>query len=359
MLIILHAVIEGEHDEEEIYAQASMTKVEKLKKENQYPARACVIGNGEVRSQCILILWGGRSIVRSGGDCEHQRRAGNGTVNYSVAPTVGSRSGTLTVADAVISVRQEFNGCDKIETSVPVSFTLQNSQVSGFPLAVLLADFNHDGVDDAASVDSNSGTAASVALGIKPGGFDRPFTLFSSSRRISLVTADLNNNGNADLLTVGYDLQGTLTTFYGDGAGGFAAPVIITSVTDVSAVITGDFNRDGKTDLAFAAGFSAPVNGKLPIHRDVVFLPGNGSGFGTPKSFSVQTGSFGTFRQIGPGDFDNIPKKFNLVVAISLPTRSRLRRLLASGRVCFLKASCEGDLSENMAKTLFKTSASR
>ncbi|MCG3160517.1 MAG: hypothetical protein JMDDDDMK_01586 [Acidobacteria bacterium] len=258
---------------------------------------------------------------------------GNGSVNFTVAPAIGPRSGTLTVAGRTFTIWQSVNPCatpgfalptpmaptrgllqfaigdfngdgrfDVITLAytdqyvlafapgagaggfgapqpIPLNFTPQNVT------AIKPADFNRDGKLDLLIV-SPSSNKVSVLLGNGSGGFGAPMSSdLSSSPPVypgtprQTVIADLNNDRNPDIVFC-EEYSARLSILIGNGAGGFNPPLIHTPAETSGRGLmlsAGDFNGDGKTDLI------SLINGSFQF----LFLPGDGTGgFGRGSTVS-------------------------------------------------------------------------
>lgn len=156
------------------------------------------------------------------------------------------------------------------------------------PVAFLPADFNNDGIADAAFItrQSSGQSVISVDVGRGDGTFAPLDQTIPTSGSI-LLSGDFNGDGKADLIAIsaGDDnapTQDSQLFFYaGNGNGTFksAGPAFDLGVIAAYSVVAGDFNGDGKLDLVVAFGTSS-VNG-------LAFVPGNGDGtFGTPVLFA-------------------------------------------------------------------------
>ena len=126
---------------------------------------------------------------------------------------------------------------------------------------IVLADFNHDNILDAA-VTNNSPLASnnsfipkvSILLGNGTGGFLEPTTYPTGRGTSSIAVGDFNNDDNADIAFAnGYNSyypDNHLGIIYGDGAGDFSAPQKFIAGQNAFDVSAADFNGDGKLDIA-------------------------------------------------------------------------------------------------------------
>lgn len=167
--------------------------------------------------------------------------------------------------------------------------------VEGSPFAVAVGDFNGDGVQDLAVADYGN-NSIDVFLGNGLGGFTQaqgsPFPV--GSRPIALVVADFNSDDIEDV-AVTDGLANSVSVLLGDGTGNFHAAVGGPWATGVgpTGLAVGDFNGDGIPDLAIA-NYSGD---------SVTILMGNGSGgfTGTADSLSaIATGA----RNVAVGDLN-------------------------------------------------------
>jgi hypothetical protein len=160
------------------------------------------------------------------------------------------------------------------------------------PLSAVLADFNHDGRIDIATVNYDS--TVSVMLGMAKGRFASPVTYSTGSTPFTLIAGDLRGIGKVDVVTVnmpnGIDQPGTVSVLLGNGDGTFQ-PHVDYSVGDFpTGIVAGDFNADGKTDLAISNEFDASVsilygNGDGTFQQQVAFAVGS-------DPTSIATGDF-------------------------------------------------------------------
>ena len=226
---------------------------------------------------------------------------GSGTLNFSVAPAVGARSGTLTIAGNIFTVWQEFNPCSRPEIATPALIPLPGTTTGGLPPRLVISDFNSDGRGDL--VYGGTGGVL-LALSNQSGGYDAPVTAFSTAQFNDILAGDFNSDGRTDLIVMAPAGSGNggIIILPGNGAGGFAAPLSNPAWPSGTTMTKGDFNGDGKLDLAVTAGFVTPPN---PIpNNGIVILPGDGAGgFGSP--INVPINSPGAYIvQIVSGDFN-------------------------------------------------------
>jgi uncharacterized protein (TIGR03437 family) len=186
------------------------------------------------------------------------------------------------------------------------------------PYSIAVGDFNGDGVQDLAVADANGfANSVTVLLGNGTGGFTpargSPFAVGKTP--YAVVVGDFNGDGIQDLATANFDYDsttglgtGTVTVLLGNGSGGFTpspgSPFTVGNASQSIAV--GDFNGDGIQDLVTA---SIELDG-------VAVLLGDGKGGFTPapgSPFAIGQG----FLSVAVGDFngDGIP---DLVAAENL-----------------------------------------
>jgi hypothetical protein len=149
--------------------------------------------------------------------------------------------------------------------------------------ALAAGDFNGDGTPDlAVALAEGSGQPGHVEVlqGNGNGTFRSvtdslgiPVRLAVGADPVALTAADLNGDGLPDLVTADSG-SGTVSVLLDGGGGRFAPAVAVPVGAGPRALATGDFNNDGATDLAVADGGSG----------DVSVLLGNGDGtFGSPE----------------------------------------------------------------------------
>src|SRR5262245_23202523 len=130
----------------------------------------------------------------------------------------------------------------------PLSFDVGSS-----PVAVVVGDFNGDGIPDLAVANRDSNNV-SVLLGKEDGTFQAALPCAVGSRPYALSTADFNRDGIPDLAVVdagaAVGVQGSVGIMLGKGDGTFQPAVAYAAGLTPSAVAVGDFNGDGIPDLA-------------------------------------------------------------------------------------------------------------
>ncbi|WP_263359897.1 FG-GAP-like repeat-containing protein [Acidicapsa ligni] len=201
---------------------------------------------------------------------------GDGTFTpTATSPAVGQSPTAIVVAD--------FNGDGILDLAVSIynqsnltillgkgdgTFTLTTSGPipNEFAQALAAADLNGDGILDLVA-QHGTGTIE-VLLGNGDGTF-RTGEMFSSvTNTASIAIGDLNGDGKLDLV-VSNNYQEAITAFLGNGDGTFAQTGIVTTTTQAEPqnLVVADFNEDGVPDVAASTG-----------NDEVLLLLGNGDG---------------------------------------------------------------------------------
>jgi len=123
--------------------------------------------------------------------------------------------------------------------------------VGGYPRALVVADFDEDGVLDAA-VACVTTDELTVRLGDGDGNFLDAMSLPGGQAPFRLGAGDLNEDGHTDLVVANGDsVDGSLIFGRGDGTFETESRFALGPVTDLAL---GDFDRDGHLDVAAAVG---------------------------------------------------------------------------------------------------------
>ncbi len=117
------------------------------------------------------------------------------------------------------------------------------------PSSVITGDFNNDGAQDVAFVQT-SANLLTIVPGLVGGLFGTPisFTVGSTPKRV--VAGDLNGDGRLDLVVVNKD-SNNLSVFFSNG-NGFDAPQSLAVGTSPRAIVLADLDHDGDLDIAVA-----------------------------------------------------------------------------------------------------------
>ena len=204
---------------------------------------------------------------------------------YTLTATV-SASGSATAPSGSISFLDTSNSNAVIGTaalgslSVNRSFTaITTGQAGTQPASIVRADFNRDGIPDAAVVNNTTG-AVTLLLGAGDGNFSAGAPIaISGAGPFHMVAGDFNADGNPDLAVVGSGASAVITILLGKGDGTFtvsAGP----AVASPTAIIAADFTGDGLLDLAVATESNT-----------VVTEAGAGDGTFTALARTASTGS--------------------------------------------------------------------
>jgi hypothetical protein len=123
------------------------------------------------------------------------------------------------------------------------------------PLAVVVGDFNHDGIMDIATASVTQGPEVQVFLGIGNGTFHTPTAYDVGSGSGPIVVADVNGDGNLDLIVVNgacpnFVCDDSVSVLLGNGDGTFQAPMNFSTPPGPVGLVLGDFNGDGLLDIA-------------------------------------------------------------------------------------------------------------
>lgn len=126
------------------------------------------------------------------------------------------------------------------------------------PSSLAVGDFNNDGVVDLAVADSNG---VSLLIGQGSGAFQVPFVVSSAAASI-LTVGDFDGNGNADLAGVRASAtQTSISILLGHGDGTFqSAASVFLNPSRPSALANGDIDGDDLPDLVITDQFNSTVS---------------------------------------------------------------------------------------------------
>jgi hypothetical protein len=152
------------------------------------------------------------------------------------------------------------------------------------PISLTIGDFNEDGHQDLAVVETSAGEGSvAIFLGDGAGHFKRSASYRTGVAPSSVATADFNGDGHLDLAVTnngGQSGKGSVMVFVGTGKGTFRKPVTYKIADAPWGIAAGDLNGDRSPDLAVTN-----IGGYVSI------LLNNGTGkFAKPVSYDAGGG---------------------------------------------------------------------
>src|SRR5580704_8150267 len=187
------------------------------------------------------------------------------------------------------------------------------------PMGVAVGDFNGDRHIDLAITNSTSATV-SILLGNGDGTFQAKKDTAVGNGPLGVTAGDFNNDGNVDI-AVANSTDGTVGVLLGNGDGTFKAQATYRTGNNPTAIVAADFNNDKVLDLAVANNNNFAQSGVS------LFL---GKGDGTFQGQLQATTGLNPV-SIAVGDF-NGDKNLDIVVANGGPQGYSVSILLGNGK---------------------------
>jgi hypothetical protein len=155
------------------------------------------------------------------------------------------------------------------------------------PIAVVAADFNHDGWADLLVANFGSVNVArgsvSILINNGDGTFDRGLNYDKNVRVSSVAAGDFNDDGNLDAAAMNLT-GGTVDILLGNGDGIFQTPVSYAAGSNAQVVVAGDLNGDNKPDLVTESECGPPPCASSGVN--VMLNNGDGT-FAAPVFYST------------------------------------------------------------------------
>lgn len=188
------------------------------------------------------------------------------------ADLVVANSGDFdTAPDNVSVLLGAGDGTFKTQTLYPVGDT---------PSAVVIADFNEDGILDAATANRSN---ISILLGRGDGAFAPQAAFLAGPFPSCIATGDLNGDGHVDLAVCNGSNSQTVTLLYGLGDGTFNVSGVLQTAYP-NALAIADVTGDGLADIVISVALSTnPSIGGVDLRRAL-----GGGAFGPPEIVTTQ-----------------------------------------------------------------------
>ncbi len=204
------------------------------------------------------------AISEDGNGLTTLRGNGDGTFAAGVSYTVGSQpsalaEGTFGNSRALLTADSAGGTVTILRESKPGKVRASRSFTTGSgPGHLVLDDFNHDGVTDAA-VTNGIGQTVSILLGQADGTLAPAGDYGVGDAPTRIASGDFNGDGNPDLVVANIG-ETDVSLLFGNSDGTFQDRVLVDFPGTTSAVAAADFNHDGKLDLAVATNQTGAVS---------------------------------------------------------------------------------------------------
>ncbi len=271
----------------------------------------------------------------------------------------GPRPSTAVLATLALTAARAIAASPDVDFDAPRSFR------AGANVAmIVVGDFNSDGRDDVATLDSMPGAGTvRVLLGERSGRFSpaRAFGSFdgAADQRGAIVAADFDGDGVLDV-AVGSPSGGEIITLRGDGAGGFSESNRVAAPWDADPLLAVDADRDGAVDLVSGgvdAGLHVLLGDGLGSFTPVLLVPlgdpatglasGDWNEDGTPDlAISIRGGVFferdrlGVYLNDGTGGF---AQRLSISMSFGSPTAAATGDFDQDGHADFAVARAGDD----------------
>ncbi|OFZ55499.1 MAG: hypothetical protein A2428_11345 [Bdellovibrionales bacterium RIFOXYC1_FULL_54_43] len=178
-----------------------------------------------------------------------------------------------------------------------------------YPIALITADLNRDGILDLVTTEYNSAKVG-IFLGLGNGTFGARTDIVVGANPYGVVAGDLNGDQKLDLV-VANKAPYTISVLIGNGDGTFAAAVDYATLAWPMWLALGDLNNDGRLDVVVSESGAAKVG---------VFLGAGDGTLGARADYFVSTSP----NQVKLADFNGDGKLDIFTAARGAGTMSRL-----------------------------------
>jgi len=217
--------------------------------------------------------------------------AGSETSNLAVGDLDGDGHLDVIATNPQTSSASVFRGRADGTLAPAIQITLGAGQAE--PYSVAIADFDHDGLADAAIAD-NRNLSIHLLLGNGDGTFEvaMPRPAIGGAASFIVIARDVDLDGNIDLVVANRSSD-DVTVLLGHGDGAFEPPAISTTGPDTGpySLAVADFNLDGVPDVVTANYKTSTASVLLGIGDGRFEAPIDAGPTGTTP-YGVATGDF-------------------------------------------------------------------